>query len=273
MDDDSIARFGVGKNMVASIRHWATALGIIQDPKDAIIRPTELGVLLFGKNGLDPYLEHPSSLWLMHWQLCSRPEKTTFYWVFNNFCHEMFEREQLSNGLEKLAKEREWTHVAPSTIKRDVDCFILTYVAKNLSSKTVYEDILESPLAEIGLIKPIGRRQGFRLVRGSKPSLGRGVFLYALSRFWDYFAPNANTLSFESIAYEPGSPGRVFLLNENELADRLTEATDYTDGALKWSETAGLKQMIREHRQSNSTILSYLKKDHSDLKELADGFI
>ena len=29
--DDAIARFGVGKNMVASIRHWATVAGVIDD--------------------------------------------------------------------------------------------------------------------------------------------------------------------------------------------------------------------------------------------------
>ena len=29
--DDAIARFGVGKNMVASIRHWATFAGVISD--------------------------------------------------------------------------------------------------------------------------------------------------------------------------------------------------------------------------------------------------
>ena len=31
-DDGAIARFGVGKNMVASMRHWAKASGIIEEP-------------------------------------------------------------------------------------------------------------------------------------------------------------------------------------------------------------------------------------------------
>ena len=30
--DDAIAQFGVGKNMVASMRHWAKATGIIEEP-------------------------------------------------------------------------------------------------------------------------------------------------------------------------------------------------------------------------------------------------
>ena len=30
--EDAIARFGVGKNMVASIRHWVTSSGIVNEP-------------------------------------------------------------------------------------------------------------------------------------------------------------------------------------------------------------------------------------------------
>jgi len=49
IDDDAIARFGVGKNMVASMRHWATSVGILEDDhKTGIIRPTSMGEELFG---------------------------------------------------------------------------------------------------------------------------------------------------------------------------------------------------------------------------------
>src|SRR5688500_9042422 len=50
--DDAIARFGVGKNMVASIRYWAGAAGIIAEVPGAI-GTTELGRTLFGPTGLD----------------------------------------------------------------------------------------------------------------------------------------------------------------------------------------------------------------------------
>ena len=52
---DAIARFGVGKNMVASMRHWANATGIIDEETDRRrIRTTDLGHLIFGTPGLDP---------------------------------------------------------------------------------------------------------------------------------------------------------------------------------------------------------------------------
>ena len=36
---DAIARFGVGKNMVASMRHWAAVTGIIGDDADTSLPP------------------------------------------------------------------------------------------------------------------------------------------------------------------------------------------------------------------------------------------
>ena len=77
--DDAIARFGVGKNMVASIRHWATSCDIIEESdKEDSIHTTTLGKKLFGNNGIkghDPYMEHPATLWLIHWKLAAQAKK------------------------------------------------------------------------------------------------------------------------------------------------------------------------------------------------------
>ena len=57
------------------------------------------------------------------------------------------------------------------------------------SSSGNYEDGLESPLTELGLIKATGRRDGFRFVRGPKPSLSCGVFGYAVTDYWERSFP------------------------------------------------------------------------------------
>ena len=58
-----------------------------------------------------------------------------------------------------------------------------------------HDDVLESPLTELGLIKAIGKQDRFRFVRGPKATLGDGVFVYALLNFWSRYFPNAATLS------------------------------------------------------------------------------
>lgn len=262
LDDAAIARFGVGKNMVSSMRHWASVVGVIQEGEDAgTLSTTALGDMLFGSGGLDPYMEHPASLWLVHWRLAGKPEKTTWFWAFNNYSGSMFERERLVKGLENVAKERAWRRVAQATIRRDVECFVRTYVARRATGQASHEDTLESPLAELGLIKPIGKRDGFRFVRGPKSTLADGVFLYALADFWTLFSPASQTLSFEAVAHEPGSPGRVFLLDENDIAGRLMRLDEFTKGALRWSETAGLKQVLRSKEFTPETALHLVDQD------------
>src|SRR5262245_56647616 len=61
--DEAMVTFGVGKNMVGSIRHWGlTVRTIEEDPavpnnRGRSLRATELGTSLFADNGWDPYLE------------------------------------------------------------------------------------------------------------------------------------------------------------------------------------------------------------------------
>ena len=106
-DDDAIARFGVGRNMVASMRYWAKATRIIEETGSNSVLPTKLGRKLFKRNGLDPYMEHPATLWLIHWQLASRVEKTTWFWAFSHYPAITFDRDNLVKKLERLATERE----------------------------------------------------------------------------------------------------------------------------------------------------------------------
>ena len=249
--------------MVASMRHWGSAAGIFTESQGSpVIRTSELGRKLFGVGGLDQYMEHPATLWLVHWHLAARPEKTTWFWAFNHYPALTFDRDHLVKGISRLAKDRGWSRVAATTVKNDVACFIRTYVPQLPSGQAGNDDALESPLTELGLIKTIGKRDGFRFVRGPKSMLGDGVFVFALLQFWSRYSKKASTLSFEAIAYEPGGPGRVFLIDDNDVADRLAGLDETTGGKLRWSETAGLKQVVRDPDLVLETGLSYVEFDY-----------
>ncbi len=266
--DDAIAHFGVGKNMVASMRHWAIVAGIIKESSETNqVATTKFGQRLFDENE-DPYLEHPTSLWLIHWKLATAWEKkTTWFWAFSHYPAVTFERDQLIKRLERLARDQRWPRVAHTTLKNDVACFIRTYAAQPASEKSGHDDSLESPLTELGLIKPVSRRDEFRFVRGQKSTLGDGAFVYALLEFWREQRSGASTLSFEAIAHEPGSPGRSFLLDENDVADRLSNIDDITNGDLRCSETAGLKQVVCNNpglMLDSKHILEFIRRDYDN---------
>jgi hypothetical protein len=242
-DPEAIVTFGVGKNMALSIRHWALACRIIEE-EGTRARPHELGSHLFGgDHPWDPYMEKPATAWLMHWLVAGTPDMTTtWYWAFNHLPSQTFDHDVLVSSILEYCRFRKWARIADKTVERDVECFVRSYVTRK--EKSAGEDALEPVLAELGLIRQVaGRLYEFR--RGPKPSLPDGVFAYALDDFWRRHAPTASTLSVEAIAYEPGSPGRVFKLDENSVVERLIAMEQVTGERIVWSDTAGVRQVLR----------------------------
>lgn len=240
-DSTAIAHFGVGKNMVAAIRFWAQVAGILAtDGKD--VRTTEFGQQLLGPDGIDPYLENASSLWKIHWDIASNPKHTATYWLFNIFNEQNFDRETVLHRLLEFIGQRGWKLPTEKTLINDISVLLANYVP-SVPKRGPSEEAFNSPLTELGLIRR--RSNGkFGMNLGRKPSLSNGVFLYAVCDFWERTS-SANTLSVQSMLLEPGSPGRVFVLEEWELIDRLADVADMTHGMISWSETAGLKQLLR----------------------------
>lgn len=276
--DSAMTLLGVGKNMVRSIRHWCLVARLIEEDPRAInnrgryLRPTALGQLLFAEDGLDPYLEDPGTLWLLHWQVTTNPERaTTWYWVFGCLHQQEFTKSQLMNELQSLVMERGWKRVSLSSLKRDVDCSIRTYVASRQAKAHMLEDTLDCPLVELGLIRELADHQTFQFQRGPQSSLPDAIFTFALIDFWDAHYAAKETLAFEEIAYRPGSPGRVFKLDEDSLAGRLDQLSDLTGGRLTYSETAGLKQVLRHGRVSAIDVLQSSYRSGLDRVLLPSG--
>ena len=120
--------------MVGAIRYWATAAGILEETKEGL-ETTWLGAMLFCENGTDPYLEEDASLWLLHWHLAARPRLTSAYWIFNEFRGGSFVRQDIAAPLLKLAQERGWSRVASTTVDRDLQCLLRTYIGGRGSSE------------------------------------------------------------------------------------------------------------------------------------------
>jgi hypothetical protein len=236
----AIARFGVGKNMALAMRHWALATGTLVD-EDGVLIPTALARLLFDdRTGLDPFLEDPSTLWLAHAALAGAPEQsTTFFFVFNTLNQTVFDREGLVEAIHDLAKTR-GARATAETVKRDVEVFLRSYAPR---SGDAGEDAAEPLLAELGLIRESRLSGQFEFVRGPKPNLQDGVFALVLKRFWARWHSEAPTLSAEQASYGAGSPGRVFKLDEDSVMARLARIGEITDGAIIWTDTAGLRQV------------------------------
>lgn len=249
-DDNAIAEFGVGKNMVASIRHWALACNVIteEDAPLGTYRTTGNANTIFRDGGLDPYSENPTSAWYVHWWLAGKGNRaTTWKWFFNHVTSPTFSREELELPLAEYARSLDPNRkLSPATLSRDIDTCLRSYAPRSAGGSP--EDYAEPMLGELGLISEEHKGQ-FAFRRGPKVTLHDGMFAYALLDFWESAAPGLSSLAFETIAFAEGSPGRVFKLDEDSIADRLLALEDLTKGVLSWTDTAGLRQV---HRTTNN---------------------
>ncbi len=251
--EDAMVKLGVGKNMVRSIRHWGLACGVLEeDPnipnnRGRSLRPTTLGSRLLGAGGWDPYLEDPATLWVLHFHLAGTPGRaSTWYFVFNQLPQPEFSKRELESWLVKLAEENDCARVSPASLRRDVDVFVRTYVAGRATRTVPLEDTLDSPFVELGLIRSLDATQTYVLHRGNPPTLPDAVFAYGLVNFLASAeaTSQARAVPLRTLAFAPGSPGRVFALTEDALLTKLERIERITKGAVVFHDTAGLKQLL-----------------------------
>ena len=146
----TIADFGIGLNMVKSIRHWSIATKVC----DKEFKLSDFGKMIFSKSkSFDPYLEKSETLWLLHWNLVSEPYLTTWYYIFNYHPSIIINKEKIINELISIGKFSKWKGMSFNTIKRDLDCFTRTYTFSTKKGE-ITEDSIECPLSELGLIFP-----------------------------------------------------------------------------------------------------------------------
>lgn len=143
------------------------------------LRPSELGEALFRDDGCDPYLEDPTTLWLVHWAVASNEQRaTTWFWGFSYFHEPEFTKETLLSALLNWVSTVGWKRPSPSSLRRDLDCFVRTYLPSRQSA-SVPEDTLDCPLVELNLICETGARHMYRFARGAQPQLPDPVLFYA----------------------------------------------------------------------------------------------
>lgn len=272
-DKSAISHFGVGKNMVASIRHWAMSFGLIKSAEDKSAlsehETTALADYIFDdENGVDPYLENLETLWLLHWRLVTQSNKTTFSYAFNAFNEAEVDRERFLRALKQLISSREWGNVADATLQKDISNLIGTYAVRRIDKRVSVEDVISSPLTELQLLTQ-GEGNAFKFNRGGKVGLSDGVFAFCLLEFWNTYSEGATTLSFEAVCHEPFSPGRAFFLSAQDLMKYISRLEVVTSGAVRWVESSGSRHIARSDNQLQPSYDWLSASDMADAEVIA----
>lgn len=270
--DSAIIELGVGRNMVSSIRYWCEALRLIRLKGPGLV-PTELGRRLVVGNvqqlksdepkGWDPYLEDVGTLWLLHYLLVScGGSAATWHLLFTHFGMDRFRRAELLEWLEQQARKLE-ARVSRSSLERDFQVFLRTYLPSRNSRGSFSEDSFDCPLVELGLLNEV-EAEVYTFSRSPKRSLPAGVFHFALLDYWSSVAMERESMPFERLLYEPGSPGAAFKLSEREMVERLEMLPSQL--RLEYRETAGTRVVYGRPPLDEESRLQILGRHYEQLQ-------
>ena len=236
--------------MVRSIRFWGLAAKLIEEkcdeshPRGSKLSTTEIGNSLFGKSGWDQYMEFPGTLWLMHWLLLSPRSKLPVWWMaFNEFNVVEFTETELEHTVVRhLEQTADWRVPSKSTIKKDISAMLRTYAPAVRLKHSCIDEVLDCPLRELNLLSYSSSSMKYRFVYGEKSTLPAEILIFALLDFIASTSKEAGTATIGRLAGEPGSPGKIFKLTENQIIKSL-ERVIIRFPSLSLSSTAGAMQL------------------------------
>ena len=231
--DDAITTLGVGKNMVRSIRHWCLAAGVLAENREGgpALQPTDLGTLLLADDGLDPYLEDPATLWLLHWQIASsRGRAATWFWTFSYFHEPEFTREALTSASTSGRRRSPASRSPKAPLSAMWRCSSAPTsphgraagTSPRTPSTARWWSWVSSPSRATASLPlppryPAGTARRHPAVRGA--AILGGILA------------DSRDAGAERPGRQPGSPGRLFKIDESSLAERLEGIERQTDGS------------------------------------------
>lgn len=251
-EERAVERLGIGKNMVRSLKFWATAMDVIVPTDDGGHAITPFGEAIFRDGGFDPFLEDVRTLWLLHWHLASADDPL-FAW---DFLLNHWQRPEIIRSIvlpefirEANSGSRTYSEV---TLRQHLEVFLQVYIPVSETRAGAGEDYLDSPLVELELIETVGERMvgrrrepvyAFR--REAKPEITPALFTYCLADYWRMHRPAERTLTFREVASAPSSPGQLLKLPEADLRARLETIGEDSSGIFAYQESVALAQVTR----------------------------
>lgn len=231
---EAVIGLGVGKNMVASIRFWLRAFGLIENDK-----PTALANYLFSEQvGMDKYLEDIATLWLLHFNLVFSEEATLYHMFFCGVQRERthFEREQVLTYVKlRMVEAGKPSFFNPNTVKKDIAVLLQNYT---LPRKPQSNEDYSSLLIDLDLIRQNSESKSYYFNVDGKRQVTKEIFLYGLLKLKEQ--EGDNTIPFDTIQERVGL---VFCMQDFETIEMLKQlAVEYSE-YFAYSDVAGIKQV------------------------------
>ena len=230
----AMQELGVGKNMVDSIRYWLKATNLIElnEKKGFLLTDTAQKIL-----EKDPYFELDGTLFLIHYLLVTNKEEaTTWYWFFNHFSADEFEKESLENAFSAYIKIKTDRKVKDTTLDKDLNCLLRMYQSIKWTGRKNPETETPSPFTKYGWIE----KKGEKFIRNklSINDFNIHIFAHILYIFWKNHLGCPESVNLEDLSLKENSPGRIFHFSLEKMND-LIEICSKKQSYLNYSRTGG----------------------------------
>lgn len=233
-DAEASIEFGIGTNMVKSLRYWMKAMGLMDEKAGEGAFLTDTGNLIM-KN--DIYLEDTFSLWIMHSSIARNIDyATTWYMYFNRCDAAALNKEELEKILiREVTKYADGKKFSDKSVGSDLDVLLNMYSKEKRREDP--EDKNNSPFSVLGLVKKIDGK--YEKVHPDRRIISEWNVLYEL----------ANLMKYESsISIEKAISGEMGLEKiyhmSSVLANELLDVLD-TMGYIRVDRTAGLDMIYK----------------------------
>lgn len=241
-NDEAVVELGVGKNMVTAIRFWLKAFDLVDEDE----KPNTFASFIFeDKRGVDPYIEDPATLWLLHYQLVTRKRSSIYHFVFNTFRKQRIEftEDQLVDFLERKVDESGQS-IHSSSIKKDARVFLNNYLLPN-NPKGI-EDDFSRLLYELELVQRFRKGEKdakakntwwYRIDNKSRRDLPYQVLLYCIKENETY----GDAVSFRQLSSDQDSVGTVFALSDSGLMEKIEEMVERHPEQVVFTDDGGVR--------------------------------
>lgn len=248
---DAVVDLGVGKNMVSAISFWMKSFGLIEKDNNL----SEIANFLFGEQGVDPYLENPASLWLLHYHLVKENSASIYSLVFNDFRKKRieFNKGHLQQFLKAKCEETK-TNYTEATIQRDIIVFLRNYVKPQRANKNL-EDIFGGIFIELNLVEQLQKydekeTDWYRIENKERTDLPTEILLYCILDNDQY----GDSIVLDEILHGYNSIGSVFAITIKDVLSKIEELTK-SKYKISFTDDAGIRLLQFKRKPDKWSVL------------------
>ena len=243
--------FGIGNNMVKSLRYWLKAFRLIEEKPSNGAYLSECGKII---KTYDAYFEDIFTLWVLHSNIVNNKEEATAWHLFFNCCDiEEMDKEQIVQILEReLKKYTNNVDFSEKSLKSDADVILSMY--GKIREMVDPEDKNISPFAQLDLIKNTDGT--YSKSQPDRRKVTEWNVLYELARHLS----QKEFVSIDEVTEGNGSICSIYQIGSvtvNEYLDKLD-----TMGYIRVDRTAGLDMIYKVSEMTQGRVLTEYYETH-----------